>query len=318
MRIDIHSHFLHLDFIKHLEGRDSLPSSYLQGGTYAIDCAEAMTMMAGPRIVEMDVKVREQETMGIGLSVLSHGMPGPEMLPADEADDWASRINDHLAGIIEAYPGRFLGWGSLGFGDVERTMAEADRCINELGFKGFQLFSNIGGRLVDSPELVRVYKHVAGLGVPLNMHPTVPLNRIGMSSHGLIAGLGYMYDTSLALMRIINSGLFDQVPDLKLIMPHCGGVVPYLTGRLGRRPLEGATGRVEDYLRMVYYDTVTYHFETLDYLFGYFGAERILYGTDLPFADVVPSADSFVEQLDCTDAERELIYHGNAETLLGI
>ena len=68
----------------------------------------------------------------------------------------------------------------------------------------------------------------------------------------------------------------------------------------------------------VYYDTLTYHFETLDYLFKYFGAERILYGTDLPFADVEPAAEAFVQRLDCTDAERELIYHGNAETLLGI
>ena len=318
MRIDVHSHFLDLDFIKHLEGRDSLPSSYLEGGTYAIDCAEAMKMVAGPRIVDIDVKVREQETMGINVSVMSHGMPGPEMLPPDEADYWASHINDHLAGIIEAYPGHFLGWGSLGFGDIDRSIAEADRCVKELGFKGFQLFSNIGGRLIDSPELVRVYEHISGLGVPLNMHPTVPLNRIGMSSHGLIAGLGYMYDTSLALMRIINSGLFDKVPDLKLIMPHCGGVVPYLRGRLERRALEGATGKLDDYLRMVYYDTVTYHFETLEYCFKYFGADRMLYGTDLPFADVAPAADAFVERLECSDADRELIYHGNAEKLLGI
>jgi aminocarboxymuconate-semialdehyde decarboxylase len=261
------------------------------------------------------------DVMGIDVSVLSHGMPGPERLAPDapsQADEWAARINDHLAGLVAKHPGRFLGWGTLGFGDVDRTMAEADRCVRELGFKGFQLFSNIGGNLIDSPDYLRVYEHVAALGVPLNMHPTIPLNLVGMDEHRLISGLGYIYDTSLALVRLLSSGIFDRSPSLNLIMPHVGGIVPYLAGRLGRRPLTNAPGTLADYLAMVNFDTVTHDLEALEFCYAFAGAERLLYGTDVPFAPATPAPEAMVERLGCTDAEREMIYHGNAERLLGI
>jgi len=66
--------------------------------------------------------------------VLSHGIPGPELLEPAAADDWAARINDHLAGVVERYPDKFIAWGSIGFGSPERSIAEVDRCINQLGF----------------------------------------------------------------------------------------------------------------------------------------------------------------------------------------
>jgi len=321
MRIDIHSHFLDMDFIRHLEGRPERPTSYQENGAYFVDCAPGLTHGSGPRIVNMDIKLREMELMGIDVSVLSPGMPGPECLnpgAPEEADYWASRINDYLAGLIDAHPGKFLGWGTLGYGDADRTIAEADRCVRELGFKGFQLYSNVGGSVIDEPAFLGVYEHVATLGVPLNIHPTIPLNLVGMDAHGLISGLGYMYDTSLALVRLLGAGVFDRSPSLKLIMPHVGGIVPYLQGRISRRPLTNAKGTLASYLAMVNYDTVTYDLAALEYCFAFAGAERLLYGTDVPFTDAIPAADALVERLDCTEAERELIYHGNAERLLGI
>ena len=325
MRIDVHSHFIDLDFIKHLEGRSSLPSSVLDGGTYFTTCAVGFRMPALPRIVDMDVKLRDIEDTGVDVSVLSHGVPGPETLGGQEADDWAARINDHLAGIIESYPGRFIGWATIGFGDTGRSIAEVDRCINELGFKGIQLFSNINQRVLDAPELLPVYRHVASLGVPMNMHPAIPLNLVGMDRSSLITGLGFMFDTSLAAMRLIQSGLFDEAPDLKLIVPHLGGVIPYLKGRLertGEPSLRSIVAAPElahpigHYLDLLYFDTVSYHIEALDYLYRLVGADRLLYGTDHPYGQPFDVIAGMVEQLECTDAEREAIYHGNAERLL--
>ena len=317
MHLDVHSHFLHLDFIKHLAGRSSLPRSVEEAGEWFVDCTPAYRVPAGPRITDMPTKLEELEVMDVDMSVLSHGIPGPEVLPRDEADYWASRINDHLAGLIEANSGRFLGWASVGFGTAERSIAEIDRCVDQLGFKGIQIFSNIGGRLIDSAEFWPVYRHMADIGLPMNLHPTIPLNIVGMDRRNLVSGLGFMYDTSLATMRLIDAGLFDELPHLKFIMPHVGGILPYIRGRLERQREDQPT-KVSDSFDRLYFDTVTYNFDALEYCYRWIGAERLLYGTDHPFTAPTRFIADFVEQLDCTPEQRELIFHGNAERLLGI
>src|SRR5262245_31881801 len=96
-RIDIHTHFQCLDFVKHLLGRRSFPRSVLDGGTYAVECAAGFRVPALPKMVDMDAKLHDLEAMGIAVSVLSHGLPlGPDVLGGAEADDWAMRINDDL------------------------------------------------------------------------------------------------------------------------------------------------------------------------------------------------------------------------------
>ena len=137
--------------------------------------------------------------------------------------------------------------------------------------------------------------------------------------------MGFIFDTSLATVRLILSGLFDLEPDLKLIVPHVGGVLPYLGNRVGRMidawtPPEGQP-RLEQssatYLGKLYVDSVAHSPESLDFCYRLVGAERLLYGTDHPWA-VWGTVAELVEQLDCSDAEREMIYHGNAERLLNL
>lgn len=325
MRIDVHTHLVHLDFLKHLQGRSSLPNAVLEGGSYVVNCAPWYQQAPPSQICDVDAKLREMEEMKTDVSVLSHGIPGPELLGGEEADDWASRINDHLARVIQAHPGRFIGWGSIGFGSPERSIAEIDRCIHQLGFKGFQIFSNTRQKVLDSPEFLPVYRHIASLGVPMNMHPTAPINHTGIDSLPLVNGLGFIYDTSLATIRLIISGLFDQEPNLVLIVPHVGGILPYIRGRI-ERGIDGWTPPrdqprlahpLRHYLDRIYVDTVAHSPEALDYCYRICGPERLLYGTDHPFGPFNRVA-GLVEQLDCSDADRELIYHGNAERLLGL
>lgn len=323
MRIDVHSHFIDLEFTKHLQGRASMPRTVLEGGVYVVQCATGWHLPTLPNIVDMDVKLRDMEAMGIDRTVLSVSVPGPEILGGAEADDWAQHINDHLAAILADYPDKFVGFGTLGFGDPARAIAEADRCIHALGFRGIELFSNVAGKPLDAPELRPVFEHVAALGVPLNLHPGVPLNRAFIDRSTLMVPLGFLYDTSLNALRLIESGVFDTAPDLNLIVPHIGGVLPYLHGRIASysRPslhftnLPQLQHPVEHYLDRLYLDTVCYHVEALEYVYRFLGPERLLLGTDHPYGDYQTAA-GIVEQLHCTAAERELIYHGNAERLL--
>src|SRR6516164_2198223 len=206
---------------------DMLPKSLLDGGNYIIQCAAGLTLPAIP-------KARDMEEMKIDVAVLSHGIPfGPDVLDGQEADDWAKRINDNLAEIIDRYPGKFVGFGSIGFGDCQQSIAEVDHCIKKLGFKGIQVFSNVSNKLLDSSEFAPVLKHIGMLGVPMHLHPAIPLNRVGLESASQFLSLGFPYDTSLNTVRLIQSGLLDETPDLKLIVAHIGGVLPYLIGRIG-------------------------------------------------------------------------------------
>jgi len=324
MRIDVHTHFQCLEFVKHLQGRSMLPKSLLDGGNYIIQCAAGLTVPAIPKVIDMEEKLRDMEEMKIDVAVLSHGIPfGPDVLDGQEADDWAKRINDNLAEIIDRYPGKFVGFGSIGFGDCQQSIAEVDHCIKKLGFKGIQVFSNVSNKLLDSSEFAPVLKHIGMLGVPMHLHPAIPLNRVGLESASQFLSLGFPYDTSLNTVRLIQSGLLDETPDLKLIVAHIGGVLPYLIGRIGTY---SAPSRlfpdtsllkypIEHYLHKLYVDTVCYHIEALECCYKVIGAEHMLYGTDHPFGRYDVPAE-LVEQLNCSPSERELIYHRNAERLL--
>ena len=324
MRIDVHTHFQCLEFVKHLQGRSMLPKSLLDGGNYIIQCAAGLTVPAIPKVIDMEEKLRDMEEMKIDVAVLSHGIPfGPDVLDGQEADDWAKRINDNLAEIIDRYPGKFVGFGSIGFGDCQQSIAEVDRCIKKLGFKGIQVFSNVCNKLLDSSEFAPVLKHIGMLGVPIHLHPAIPLNRVGLESASQFLSLGFPYDTSLNTFRLIHSGLLDETPDLKLIVAHIGGVLPYLIGRIetysapSRLFLNASLLKypIEHYLHKLYVDTVCYHIEALECCYKVIGAEQMLYGTDHPFGRYDVPAE-LVEQLNCSPYERELIYHRNAERLL--
>ena len=326
MRIDFHTHFQCLDFVKHLRGRSKLPRSVLEGGSYTIQCAAGLDVPCLPKSIDMEQKIRDMDDMAIDVAVLSHGIPfGPDVLGDQEADDWAARINDDLARIISNYPGKFVALGSLGFGEAQRSIAEADRCIRQLGFRGFQVFSNIDNNPLDAPEVLPVLKYIGTLGVPIYLHPAIPLNRVGLDTPSHFLSLGFPYDNSLNVLRLIRSGLFEESPDLKLVVAHVGGVIPYLRGRIETysavSPLVPEAPRlrhsIDHYLSRLYVDTVCYRIEALECCYKVMGATQLLYGTDHPFGRYDLAAD-LVEQLSCSAADRELILHENAERLLNL
>jgi predicted TIM-barrel fold metal-dependent hydrolase len=324
MRIDVHTHFQSLDYVKHLRGRGALPRTVLDGGMYAIQCSAELSIPALPVMLDMQQKLRSMDELGIDVAVLSHGIPlGPDALGGREADDWASRINDDLAHIVARFPDRLVGFGSIGFGDLQRSISEVERCINQLGFKGMQVFSNVAGKTLDSPDVLPVIRHVGRMGVPIHLHPAIPLNTVGVDRPTLSLPLGFPFDTSLNTLRLVQSGLFDEVPEMRLIVAHAGGVIPYLKGRIATYNAPSALVRnaatlahpVEQYLDQLYVDTVCYEAAALECCYRSLGAGQMLYGTDHPFGAFEVAAE-LIEQLDCPEAERELIYHANAERLL--
>jgi predicted TIM-barrel fold metal-dependent hydrolase len=326
MRIDIHTHFQSLAYIQHLHERGGLPRAVLEDGNYVIQCGAGVNVPVLPKMLDMDEKLRDMDASGIDVAVLSHGVPlGPDALGGAEADDWAACINDNLARIIACHPDRFVGLGTIGFGDIERSTVEVDRCIGQLGFRGMQVFSNIDGNPMDAPHVLPVIRHIGALGVPIHLHPAVPLNRIALGAASLQLPLGFPFDTSLNTLRLIRSGILDELSDLHLIVAHVGGVIPYLKARIvaysAPSPLisdaPDLAHPIQHYLDNLYVDTVCYDRAALDCCYQSLGASQMLYGTDHPFG-AYGTAAGLLEQLDCSVAERELIYSGNAQRLFNL
>jgi predicted TIM-barrel fold metal-dependent hydrolase len=320
LTIDIHSHLMSVAFLEHLQGRDSLPTAVRDADGFIAHCAPLLSLPYRPPILNVEAKLADMDVAGIGLAVLSHGLPGPAVLGGLAADHWAARINDELAVITAAHPGRFAGWASLGFGDPARTIAEVDRCLDELGLAGFQVWSNVNGRPLDAPDVLPVLEHIACRGAAIHLHPTLPAGQEAMDRATLL-GFAFPADTSLAVLQLISAGLFDRDP--VIVAAHLGGVLTWLRERLGiygqASPLFPSPARLArpmgEYLDQLYADTVGYGLAPLQYCYAQLGAGRLLFGTDHPYgAPGLPG--QLIDRLPCTVAERQQILAGNAQRLL--
>jgi len=318
MRIDIHSHLMSVSFLEHLLGRDTLPAAVRDADGFIAHCAPHLSLPYRAPILDIEAKLGDMDAAGIGLAVLSHGLPAPHVLGGAEADNWAARINDELAVITAAHPGRFAGWASLGFGDPAQTIDEADRCMDQLGLAGFQIWSNIVGRPLDHPDVLLVLEHLAARSAAIHLHPTVPAGQETLAPATMI-GHAFPADTSLAVLRLISAGLFNRDP--LIITAHLGGVLPWLRDRLAvygqpiLRGLPPLPRPLSEYLDRLYVDTVSYGLAQLEYCYAQLGACRLLFGTDHPYG--APSLPAqLLERLSCTEAERDQILGGNAQHLL--
>src|SRR6516165_12702636 len=229
MRIDIHSHLMSVAFLEHLRGRDAMPTAVRNGTGYIAHCAPGLSLPYRAPILNVEAKLADMDMAGIDLAVLSHGLPGPHMLGGAQADRWAACINDELAAIAAAHPGRFAGWANLGFGDLSRTLAEADRCLDQLGLAGFQVWSNLDGRPLDDPGVLPVLEHLADRGAAIHLHPAPPPSQQTIGPATML-GLAFPADTSLAVLRLAGAGLFDRNP--VIIAAHLGGLLPWLGERI--------------------------------------------------------------------------------------
>ena len=320
MRIDVHSHLMSVAFLEHLQGRDTLPVAVRDTDGFITHCAPGLSLPYRAPILSVETKLADMDAAGIDLAVLSHGLPGPHVLGGGKADSWAARINDELAVIAAAHPGRFAGWASLGFGDRSRTIAEADRCLDELGLAGFQVWSNLDGRPLDDPSVLPVLEHIAERGAAIHLHPAPPPGQQGLSPAAIL-GFAFPVDTSLAVLRLADAGLFDRAP--VIIAAHQGGVLPWLRERIGLwgRTIPPLTGQAQlarsadEYLDRLYVDTVGYGPAPLAYCYAQLGAGRLVFGTDHPYG-LPRLPQDLVDDLPCTDAERQQILAGNARRLL--
>jgi aminocarboxymuconate-semialdehyde decarboxylase len=205
---------------------------------------------------------------------------------------------------------------------------EFDRCVDSLGFKGFQISSNVNGTLLDSPELFPIYERAAQRGLPMWLHPTTPviLDLIGTKGNADLL-FGWPMDTSLALFRLVIGGVLEKLPQLKVIVHHLGaGMVPYFIERLdgllpagqGELPI---TRPPSHYWKSMYHDTAAVDANAFACGFNVFGPDHVVFATDYPYGrnkgeSFLESRRRFVDEAQIDTEARQKIYEENAKTLL--
>jgi predicted TIM-barrel fold metal-dependent hydrolase len=273
---------------------------------------------------DMDQRIKVMDRYGIDMQVLTLSHPMVNGLEPEEEIRLAKLANDSLAEIVQKYPGRFVGVATLPFSSTDEAIYELDRCVDTLGFKGFQISSNVNGRLLDAPELFPVYEHAAKRSLPMWIHPTttVALDIVGTKGNADF-WFGWPLDTSIAILKLVAGGVMDRLPDLKVIVHHLGaGLIPFFMSRLDRIPLE-LSQSPGHYWKMMYHDTANVDAHTFGFGLGVFGPDHTVFGVDYPYGPrkgeaYLESRRNILDSAHMNESDREKIYEKNARRLLNL
>jgi predicted TIM-barrel fold metal-dependent hydrolase len=335
MKIDIFPHIIPLKYkeaLHKITASDKSPPGHRE-----VDKIEAL-----PSLFDLDVRFRIMDKYGDLLQVLTLGAPGVEDIAGPkEAAELARIANDGMAELVRKYPDKFVAAvASLPMNDVDAALKELERAITELGFKGIQIFSDIKGKPLDSPEFMPLFERMAYHNLPILIHPeTKAANEVSdypnetESKYLTHVNFRWPYRTTLAMTRIALSGVFEKYPTIKIITHHCGAMVPFFAERIRVSFLtfekfgmklkfpHHLTKRPIDYYRMFYVDTAT-NGSTPALMCGYafFGADHMLFGTDMPYdaqlGDIfIRQGILSIENMDIPDSEKKKIFEENAKDL---
>ena len=271
---------------------------------------------------DIDPLLATMDEAGVNRIALSPNDPGPEWFDGDEADA-AAESNAFIAATVNRFPKRLVGLGVLPLPRVRETLRAMDHGVMDLGLKGFLLYSNLRGQYPDTPDFDPIFKKAADLDIPLFIHPAKPVWDQPMADIEMIAAVGNMFEDTVALLRLILSGVLDRHPTLKLVCPHLGGTLPFVLGRLehqmtvlGRGPRNLALPPLE-YLRRVYFDIVSPQPSAMRLLLELVGPGRLLFGSDYPWVKPTVILDA-LRSLDLSPADMKSILHENADNLFNL
>jgi uncharacterized protein len=297
-----------------------------------------------PVLVDLDLRMAVMDRYEGYVQVLTLANPPIEVVAGPDLSPELARLaNDEMANVVAKRPERFPGFvASLPMNNPDAAVAEIDRAIDHLGATGVQIFTNVGGRPLDLPEYRPIFARMAEHGLPIWLHPARPATFAdyageARSKYDLWWAFGWPYETSVAMGRLVFSGLFDRHPDLQIITHHLGAMIPFCAGRigggldqLGSRTDDAddgaALGRLKrrpvDYFKMFYGDTALFGaWPAMESGLAFFGADHVLFGTDMPFdpekgPGFIRDTIAAMERMRASAEDKAKIYEGNARRML--
>jgi aminocarboxymuconate-semialdehyde decarboxylase len=235
-----------------------------------------------------------------------------------DALDVSMFLNDHIATIVNAYPKRFVGLGTIPLQHPDMAIKELERCM-KIGLKGVQIGSHVNDWNLSAPELFPVFEAAQELNASIFVHPWDMMAKDKMSKYWLPWLVGMPAESSLAICSMIFGGVLERLPNLKVAFAHGGGSFPATIGRIEhgfnvRPDLVAVDNKVNprEYLKRIYLDTLVHDPMMMDYLVNLMGADQLALGTDYPFplGDLEPG--KLIDSMPYDLKTKERLLHGTA------
>jgi aminocarboxymuconate-semialdehyde decarboxylase len=323
MNIDFHAHIYPEDYLKKLEAStgDVRIETDAKGQKWIL----SMGARAGPinaDFFDTDVRVERIKEHRVDMQILSSPHPGVDRFSADESAEMSRIINDGIAQAVRKYPKQFQGLAMLPLIDTRLALKELDRAVLDLGLKGMCMLTNVAGKMVDSEFLLPVYARAQELGVPIFIHPTTPLGAQVMQEWRLAIILGFEFDIVLSATRLAYAGVLEKFPELNFVISHLGAGIPFLAGRIDRGYHDPTCAiktkkPTSEYLRDLYCDTVSFYQPGLMMAYQFYGAGRMVLGSDFPLIiGDLPAAVPSIEEMPIPQREKKKILGDNVMQLL--
>jgi len=290
--VDVHAHFFPESFIRVIEEAGasfgaSVDRSNPKGPVLVVGGSRTAPLDA--RYWDLGLRIKAMNRQGVAVQALS--LTAPMVYWADGATGarLSAAWNDGASAAHVAHPDRFVGCAMVPLQDRPRALAELDRAAKLPGIRGVYMGTNVGGRELSDPEFFPVFERAAALGLPVLLHPLRVIGAERLAPYYLNNFLGNPFDTAIAAAHLVFGGVLDRLPKLTVCLPHAGGALPYLHGRLrhgqGVRPeTKGvAMKSFSAYLRRFTYDIISHDAPALRYLVATVGADRVMLGTDFCF-----------------------------------
>jgi predicted TIM-barrel fold metal-dependent hydrolase len=298
-----------------------------------------------PSLSDLDARFRIMEKYEVmHVLTLTAVLPTSKLAVISKADraKWTDLIklgNDALAELVFKYPDRFpAAVANLPLEDMDAALNEVDRAVNDLKMRGVQISTPTNNKPLDSPEFLPLYEKMSQYNLPIWIHPSrgddYPDYLIEKRSlYRIAATFGWPYETTTAMNRLVFSGILEKYPNLKFITHHTGGMIPFYYTRMAqfqdteemmrRRPTKNILRKAPvDYFKMFFADTaIGGNPQALMLAYSFFGAEHILFGTDLPYDHtggdkMTRLTIGAVEEMDISDSDRKKIYEENVKNIL--
>ena len=329
MKIDIHTHILP-------ENWPNLKEEFGYGGWVSLEhhdpgSAKMLKDNEFFRTVEANcwdpnIRMKECDYHAVDVQVLS---TVPIMFSywsePNDALVLSKILNDHISKIIDQFPNRFLGLGTIPMQNPEIAVWELERCVKDLNLAGVQIGSNINGKNLNDDSLFPVFEAAADLGAAIFIHPWDIMGKNEMEKYWLPWLVGMPAETSRAICSMIFGGVFERLPNLRVAFAHGGGCFPATVGRIQhgfdvRPDLCAVDNKVDplDYLGKFWVDSLVHDADALDFLIKKMGENKIALGTDYPFPLGELEPGKLIESANYTNDTKDKLLFQNALDWLGL
>ena len=322
--IDTHAHYFpqaYIDLVAKHGHRVGTTVSEANGATFI---QVGLNLRTGPitaEFIDLDKRLKLMDAQDVGMHALSLTQPMVYWADDDLGVQLSMAYNDAISAAHQAHPHRFIGFACLPMQNPRLALEELERAAKLPGIKGVYLATGIRDRELSDRSFFPVYARCEALGLPIFLHPMM-INNERMKQFYLVNICGNPFDTALAACHLIFGGVLDAFPKLEISLPHAGGALPILRGRMDR----GFVIRAEckhlprppsEYLKRFTYDTISYNEDILEYLIKLVGIDRIMMGSDYCFDIAYEEPAKFVEGVKSLNGEqKQQILWNNAAKLL--